>query len=86
MQEAFLGFIRCVNEESVVMGVQGESMQNSSPKWGEDLPESIHAIPQEYNDIFPQDLPRGLPPVRKGHEFEIKLEDDIPLSVDHHIR
>ena len=78
MQEAFPGFVRCVNEESVAMEVQGESIQNSSPKWREDLPDSIHAVLQEYDDIFPHDLPRGLPPVRKGHEFEIKLEDDIP--------
>ena len=78
MQEAFLGFVRCVNEESVVMEVQRESIQNSSPKWREDLPDSIRAVLEEYDDIFPQDLPRGLPLVRKGHEFEIKLEDDIP--------
>ena len=45
---------------------------------GRDLPDSIRAVLQEYDDIFPQDLLRGLPPVRKGHEFEIKLEDDIP--------
>ena len=62
----------------MVMEVQRESIQNSSPKWREDLPDSIRAVLQEYDDIFPQDLPIGLPPVRKGHEFEIKLEDDIP--------
>ena len=42
------------------------------------MPDSIRAVLQEYDDIFPQDIPRGLPPVRKGHEFEIKLEDGIP--------
>lgn len=26
---------------------------------------------------FPQDLPLGLPPVHKGHEFKIELEDNI---------
>ena len=52
MQEAFLGFVRCVNEESVVMEVQGKSIQNSSPKWREDLSDSIHAVLQEYDDIF----------------------------------
>ena len=44
MQEAFLGFVRCVNEESGVMEVQGESIQNSSPKGREDLPDSICAV------------------------------------------
>ena len=53
MQQVFLGFVRCVNEESVVMEVQGESIQNSSPKWREDLPDSIRVVLQEYDDIFP---------------------------------
>ena len=33
---------------------------------------------EEYDDVFPQDLPLGLPPVREGHEFKINLEDDVP--------
>ena len=53
MQEAFLGFVRHVNDESVVMEIQGESIQNSSPKWREDLPDSICVVLQEYDDIFP---------------------------------
>ena len=28
--------------------------------------------------MFPQDLPLGLPPGRKGHEFKIDLEDEVP--------
>ena len=44
MQEAFLGFVRCVNEESVVMEIQGKSIQNSSPKWWEDLPDSVRVV------------------------------------------
>ena len=28
--------------------------------------------------MFPQDLPLGLPPARKGHEFKIDLEDEVP--------
>ena len=44
MHEASLGFVRCVNEESVVMEGQGESIHNSSPKWREDLPDSIRAV------------------------------------------
>ena len=78
MHEAFLGFGRRVTEETVVMDVTGESSKNSSPKWRENLPESIRAVLQEYDDVFPQDLPKGLPPVQKGHEFEIKLEDSMP--------
>ena len=43
-----------------------------------DMPEQMKAIVQEYKDIFPMDLPPGLPPVRMGHEFKIELEDDTP--------
>ena len=35
-------------------------------------------ILKEYADIFPDDLPGGLPIVRKGHQFKIDLEDDVP--------
>ena len=32
---------------------------------------------EEFDDVFPQDLPLGLPPMRQGHEFKIDLEDDV---------
>ena len=34
---------------------------------------------EEFDDVFPQDLPLGLHLVRKGHEFKIVLEDAVPL-------
>ena len=46
----------------------------------EDILESIKAILLDYKDIFPTDLPPGLPPVRMGYEFKIELEDDtLPI-------
>ena len=42
------------------------------------MPECIKAVLKEYSDIFPQDLPSGLPPVRMGHEFKTDLEDNTP--------
>ena len=33
---------------------------------------------EEFDDVFPQDLPLGLPPMRQGHEFRIDLKDDVP--------
>ena len=47
--------------------------------WREDLPEEIKIVLKKYNHVFPKDLPPGLPPIRKGHEFKIELEDDTPL-------
>ena len=45
-----------------------------------DMLEEIKAVPQEYKDIFPTDLPQGLPLVRMGHDFKIELEDDtLPI-------
>ena len=41
-------------------------------------PSQIRVVLEGFDDIFPQDLPLGLPPVRQGHEFKIDLEDDVP--------
>ena len=43
-----------------------------------DMPENIKALLEDLRDLFPMDLPLGLPPVRMGHEFKIELEDDTP--------
>ena len=49
------------------------------PKWDPALPSSICVVLEEFDDVFPQDLPLGLPPVCEGHEFKIDLEDEVPL-------
>ena len=36
-------------------------------------------VPEEFEDVSPQDLPVGLPLVRQGHEFKIDLEVDLPM-------
>ena len=46
--------------------------------WREDLPTEIKAILNDYEDVFPKDLPPGLLPICKGNEFKIELEDDAP--------
>ena len=38
----------------------------------------IRVVLEEFDDVFPQNLPLGLPPVHEGHEFKIDLEDDVP--------
>ena len=44
----------------------------------QDMPTMIEHVLHNFKDIFPEDLPSGLPPVRMGHEFKIDLEDDTP--------
>ena len=55
-----------------------ESMTILKPKWHQALPSQICAVLEEFDDVFPQDLPLELPLVRQGHEFKIDLEDDVP--------
>ena len=78
----FLGLIQKVQEPAEQVDVAKQYKRKSDlgaiHVWRGDMLECIQAILKEYNDIFPQDLPPGLPPVRMGHEFKIDLEDDTP--------
>ena len=78
VERAFLGIIRLVKEDPEGMETPEESMTTQKPKWDQALPSHIRAVLEEFDDVFPQDLPLGLPPVRQGHEFKIDLEDDVP--------
>ena len=60
------------------MDAPEESTTMHKPKWDQALPSSSRAVLEEFDDVFPQDLPLGLPPVREGHEFKIVLEDEVP--------
>ena len=46
------------------MDAPEESMTRQKPKWDQALPSLIRAVLEEFDDVFPQDLPLGLPPVR----------------------
>ena len=50
-----------------------------SGEWRSDLPAVVKAVLNGYEDVFPNDLPRGLPPKRQGYESKIELEDNVPL-------
>ena len=39
-----------------------------------DLLDSIWRACEEFSEVFPKDLPKGVPPGRMGHEFKINLE------------
>ena len=67
-----------LQEELKGMDAPEESTTTQKPKRDQALPSSIRAVLEEFDDVFPQDLPLGLPPVREGHEFKIDLEDEVP--------
>ena len=77
MDNAFLGFVQMVKEDKVAEK-RGKSEQGAVHSWGENLPEEIKAVLKKYDDVFPKDSPPGLPPICKGNEFKIELEDDTP--------
>ena len=78
MDNAFLGFVRMVKEDNVAKKYKGKSDLGVVYLWREDLPKEIKAVLKKYDDVFPKDLPPRLPPICKGHEFKIELEDDTP--------
>ena len=49
------------------MDAPEESTTTQKPKWDQALPSSIRAVLEEFDDVFPQDLPLGLPPVCEGY-------------------
>ena len=78
VNNAFPGFVWMVKEENVAKKYKGESDLGAVHFWREDFLAKIKAVLDEYEDVFPKDLPPGLPPIRKGHEFKIELEDNAP--------
>ena len=77
-ERAFLGIIQLVKEDPEGMETPEESTTMQNPKWDQALTFHIRAVLEEFDDVFPQGLPLGLPPVRQGHEFKIDLEDNVP--------
>ena len=67
VDEAYLAFIRPVKDEEkrIVPIVLKETEMgcNVEKAYHKDIPEEIKAVLQEYKDIFPTNLPPGLPPV-----------------------
>ena len=76
VDRAFIGLIRMV--EPTEEGSSQVYIEEPRSKWRRDLPPSIKAVLEEYDNAFPDDLPPGLPPVRRGFEFKIELEDNTP--------
>ena len=75
VDHAFVAFIRLADEEDVQ--VESSDVEQSG-KWRSDLPDTVKAVLKDYDDVFPDDLPPGLPPKRQGYEFKIELEDNVP--------
>ena len=75
---AYVGMIRKVTQTVEEREGKSQSDLYSSQLMREDIPEQIKEVLKEHADVFPDELPIGLPPIRKGHEFRIDLEDDVP--------
>ena len=68
------------SEEREVVPVvpeKNETGQEVEKTFHAGMPTSVRDVLHEFKDVFPIDLPLGLPPVRKVHEFRIDLEDEI---------
>ena len=57
---------------------KGKSDLGAVHLWREDLPVEIRAVLNDSEDVFLKDLPPRLPPICKGHEFKIELENNTP--------
>ena len=86
MERAFLGIIRLVKEDPEGMETLEESTTTQKPKWDQALPSQIRAVLEEFDDVFPQDLPLGLPPVRQGMSSGLTLRMTCPRSIALYIR
>ena len=74
-----------VKEENVTEKYKGKSDLGAVHLWKEDLQAEMKAALKDYKDVFLKDLPPGLPPICKEHEFKIELEDDAPQCTRHFI-
>ena len=78
VDRAFVGIIRRAKTDDEQQTEAHVSETEEEKAFHANMPASIKAVLHEFKDVFPQDLPPGLPPVRMGHEFKIELEDDTP--------
>ena len=53
VEQAFLGIIRMVKEESEGMETPEESTTTQNPKWDHALPSHISAVLDKYDYVFP---------------------------------
>ena len=67
MDRAFLVIIRLDKSTTI-----------QNPKWDQAVLTPICAVLEEFDDVFPQDLPLGLPLVHDWHKFKIDLEEEVP--------
>ena len=74
--QAYVAFLRKV-DKSAEEKVEGERVPLDVYKIKrKGLPEEIWKVCEEYADIFPSDLPKGLSPKRLGYEFRNDLKPD----------
>ena len=76
-ERTFCGFLRRVDDDECNVVEEGVK-ELESHLCSAELPEAAKSLLHDFQDVFPADLPAGLPPIRQGHEFKIDLEDNVP--------
>ena len=76
-ERTFCGFVRRLDEHECNV-VEAGVTDLESHLCSSELPEAAKSLLCEFQDVFPADLPIGLPPVCQGHQFKIDMEDNMP--------
>ena len=77
--QAYVAFLKKVDESTEEKAECEQVFIDVHKIEREGLPEEIWKICEEYANIFPSDLPKGLLPKRLGYEFKIDLEPNTKL-------
>ena len=77
VEDLFVGFIRRMEDEENSVEVE-EKETEEEKAFHAGMPKIIRDVLCQHAKVFSKDLPKGLPPVRMGHEFKIDLEDETP--------
>ena len=66
LQHAFLRFVRQVEDKEGLVHDEGTGGAEVNKLFQKDMPKCIQKVLKDYSDVFPVDLPPGLPPSDKG--------------------
>ena len=71
---AFLGILRVVKLEDKHGQSGKDTFTDVDQIKRKNLLDNMWRVCDKFKAIFPKDLPKGVPPIRMGHEFKIDFE------------